>query len=149
MKRRAERITALKILYALEFNPTGIEEQIDLYKTNIQEEVSEFAIDIIKTTIKNRDELDELIKSQLHNWDFNRVSVIDKVLLRMALTELKYFPDVPAEATLNEVIEISKDFSTERSGKFINGILDAILKKINPNHEKNKLKKKADQEKKK
>ena len=91
MKRRVERITALKILYALEFNPTGIEEQIDLYKTNIQEEVSEFAIDIIKTTIKNRDELDELIKSQLHNWDFNRVSVIDKVLLRMALTELKYF----------------------------------------------------------
>ncbi|MEJ2542445.1 MAG: transcription antitermination factor NusB [Calditrichaceae bacterium] len=149
MKRRAERITALKILYALEFNSTGIEEQIDLYKTNIQEDVSEFTTDIIRTTTKNRNELDELIKSQLHNWDFSRVSVIDKVLLRMALTELKYFPDVPAEVTLNEVIEISKDFSTERSGKFINGILDAILKKINPNYEKKNLKKKADQEKKK
>jgi N utilization substance protein B len=149
MKRRAERITALKILYALEFNPTSVEEQIDLYKANIQEDVSEFATDIIKTTIKNKEELDELIKSQLHNWDFNRVGSIDKVLLRMALTELKYFPDVPAEVTLNEVIEISKDFSTERSGKFINGILDAILKKINPKHEKKNLKKKTDQEKKK
>ncbi|MBN1408005.1 MAG: transcription antitermination factor NusB [Calditrichaceae bacterium] len=148
MKRRNERITALKILYALEFNPMSIEEQIDLYKTNIQEDVSEFATDIIRTTIKNKDELDELIKSQLHNWDFSRVGVIDKVLLRMALTELKYFPDIPVEVALNEVIEISKDFSTERSGKFINGILDAILKKIQPNYEKKNVKKKADQEKK-
>ena len=149
MKRRAERVTALKILYALEFNPTGVEEQIDLYTTNFQEDVSEFATDIIRTTIENKNELDELIKLQLHNWDFGRVSIIDKVLLRMALTELKYFPDVPAEVTLNEVIEISKDFSTERSGKFINGILDAILKKIHPNFEKKNMKKKADQEKKK
>ena len=146
MKRRVERITALKILYALEFNPTGIEEQIDLYKINIQEDVSEFALDIIRTTTENKNELDELIKSQLHNWDFERISIIDKVLLRMALTELKYFPDVPAEVTLNEVIEISKDFSTERSGKFINGVLDAILKKIHPGYEKKNLKKKTDQE---
>lgn len=146
MKRRAERITALKILYAMEFNPTGIDEQIDLYKINFQENVSEFALDIVRTTAENKTELDDLIKSHLHNWDFGRIGIIDKVLLRMALTELKYFPDIPAEVTLNEVIEISKEFSTERSGKFINGVLDAILKKIHPSYKKMNLKKKTDQE---
>lgn len=130
MKRRAEREIALKILYALEFNPITIEEQIDLYNQNNKDKVSDFAIEIIRTVNDNKNELDELIKTQLHNWDFERVSIIDKLLLRMALTELKYFIEVPAEVTLNEVIEISKTYSTERSGKFINGILDAILKKI-------------------
>lgn len=130
MKRRAEREIALKILYALEFNPITIEEQIDLYNQNNKDKVSDFAIEIIRTVNDNKNELDELIKTQLHNWDFERVSIIDKLLLRMALTELKYFIEVPAEVTLNEAIEISKTYSTERSGKFINGILDAILKKI-------------------
>lgn len=147
MKRRAERELALKILYALEFNPTTYQEQIDLYSQNFNEEVSVFATDIIRTTTDNKDELDELIKSQLHNWDFKRVSVIDKVLLRMALSELIYFIDVPAEVTLNEVIEISKTFSTERSGKFINGILDAILKKIQAGDLKKNMETKADREK--
>ena len=148
MKRRAEREIALKILYALEFNPIGFEAQIDLYNQNNKEAVSEFAIEIIRTVTENEEELDELIKTQLHNWDFERVSIIDKILLRMALTELKYFIEVPAEVTLNEAIEISKTYSTERSGKFINGILDAILKKIRAGDVKQKKKKKADQGKK-
>ena len=148
MKRRLEREIALKILYALEFNPTTIEEQIDLYNKNFKENVSEFAVDIIRNATENSEELDELIKTQLHNWDFERVSIIDKLLLRMALTELKYFVDVPAEVTLNEVIEISKTYSTERSGKFINGILDAILKKIRTEKVKRDKKQKAEQEKK-
>jgi N utilization substance protein B len=148
MKRRLEREIALKILYALEFNPTTIEEQIDLYNKNFKENVSEFAVDIIRNATENSEELDELIKTQLHNWDFERVSIIDKLLLRMALTELKYFVDVPAEVTLNEVIEISKTYSTERSGKFINGILDAILKKLRTEKVKRDKKKKAEQEKK-
>ena len=67
---------------------------------------------------------------QLKNWDFDRVAMIDKILLRMAVAEFLYFESIPPEATLNEMIEISKDFSTERSGKFINGILDAILKNL-------------------
>lgn len=130
MKRRDEREIALKILYALELNPSTTQEQVDLYKENFDINVTDFSANIINTATEKKDELDVLIKSQLHNWDFNRVAVIDKLLLRMALTELLYFSDVPAEVTLNEVIEISKTYSTERSGKFINGILDAILKKI-------------------
>jgi len=149
MKRRAERETALKILYALEINPSPVSEQIDLYKENFLEEITGFSTDIIRITSDRKDELDELIKSKLQNWDFERVAVIDKVLLRMALAELIFFADVPAEVTLNEVIEISKTYSTERSGKFINGILDAILKKIRTGEIKLEMINKAAQEKKK
>ncbi|MEJ2054075.1 MAG: transcription antitermination factor NusB [Calditrichaceae bacterium] len=141
MKRRAERETALKILYALEINPSEAYEQIDLYKQNFAEEVTNFSVDIIRIAMQKKEELDNLIKSRLQNWDFDRVAVIDKILLRIALTELLFFPDVPAEVTLNEVIEISKTYSTERSGKFINGILDAILKTDLLNKEEEESKK--------
>jgi transcription antitermination protein NusB len=149
MKRRAERETALKILYALEINPSEAYEQIDLYKQNFAEEVTNFSVDIIRIAMQQKEELDNLIKSRLQNWDFDRVAVIDKILLRIALTELLFFPDVPAEVTLNEVIEISKTYSTERSGKFINGILDAILKKIRDGSLKTDLLNKEEEESKK
>jgi transcription antitermination protein NusB len=149
MKRRAERETALKILYALEINPSEAYEQIDLYKQNFAEEVTNFSVDIIRIAMQKKEELDNLIKSRLQNWDFDRVAVIDKILLRIALTELLFFPDVPAEVTLNEVIEISKTYSTERSGKFINGILDAILKKIRDGSLKTDLLNKEEEESKK
>ena len=130
MKRRDERELALKILYALEFNAISVEEQIDKLDPDLKQNASEFALKIIKVGSEKKDELDSLITAQLFNWDFSRVAIIDKILLRMALAELLHFNDVPAEVTLNEVIEISKIYSTERSGKFINGILDAILKKF-------------------
>lgn len=129
MKRRKEREFALQILYALEYNDVSFSEQIELLDKQYQFQNTEFARQLIKLVVENKDELDELIKTQLHNWDFTRVAVIDRILLRMALVEFGYFPDVPAEVTLNEVIEISKEFSTDQSGKFLNGILDAILKK--------------------
>jgi len=130
MKRRDERELALKILYALEYNSISVEDLIDELDPELKKNASDFALKIINVGREKKEELDDLIKAQLFNWDFSRVAIIDKILLRMALAELLHFNDVPAEVTLNEVIEISKIYSTERSGKFINGILDAILKKI-------------------
>lgn len=130
MKRRKEREFALQVLYALEFNPIPYQEQIDRIDIEFKNDTSDFARNIIRIVCEQKEQLDIHLKSQLHNWDFSRVAVIDKILLRMALAELLYFEDVPAEVTLNEIIEISKTYSTERSGKFINGILDALLKKI-------------------
>ncbi len=95
-----------------------------------KESVSEFSLKLIEECSRRKEELDSLIKPYLKNWEFSRVAMIDKILLRMAVAEFLYFELVPPEATMNEVIEISKDFSTERSGKFINGILDSILKKL-------------------
>lgn len=138
MKRRKEREFALQTLYALEFNTDSIAELLEHFSDQQKKYASSFALDLIRECTDRRDELDDYITPQLKNWEYGRVAVIDKVLLRMAVAEFMYFESVPPEATLNEMIEISKKFSTERSGKFINGIMDAILKKLRKD---NKLKK--------
>ncbi len=131
MKRRKEREFALQILFAKEFNEdAGWEELIERMDEKRQKYATQFARALIKSCVNHREEIDGYIKQQLLNWDYNRVAVVDKVLLRMAVAEFLYFETVPPEASINEAIEISKEYSTERSGKFINGILDAILKKL-------------------
>ena len=67
----------------------------------------------------------------LKNWDVDRVAIIDMILLKMALSELMIFPTIPTKVTLNEFVEISKMYSTEKSKDFINGILDRLMKKLN------------------
>ena len=73
------------------------------------------------------DELDDKIKERVKNWEMNRIALIDRILLRMGVCEMLYFPDIPPKVSINESIEIAKEYSTAGSSKFINGILDAIL----------------------
>lgn len=130
MKRRAERQFALQSLYSLEYNDIDIAELLERLDDAKKTAVSDFSLQLIHECVARKEELDTLIKPYLKNWEFNRIAMIDKILLRMAVAEFLYFEFVPPEATMNEVIEISKEFSTERSGKFINGVLDSILKKL-------------------
>lgn len=130
MKRRNERQFALQVLYGLEFNDVSPMEMVDRLDPDYRKFATDFALKLVSQCINHKQELDENIMPHLKNWDYNRVAMIDKVLLRMAVAEFLYFESVPPEATLNEMIEISKAFSTERSGKFINGVLDAILKQF-------------------
>jgi len=78
------------------------------------------------------------IKSRVANWEITRIALLDKVLLRMGICELMYFPEIPPKVSINETIEIAKTFSTASSGKFINGIMDAILTELKKNGELNK-----------
>ena len=96
----------------------------------------EFANNLINRVLIHQKELDEEIKKRVDNWEMNRIALIDKILLRMGLCELFYFPDIPPKVSINESIEIAKEYSTAGSGKFINGILDAVLSELK---ESNKL----------
>jgi N utilization substance protein B len=87
----------------------------------------QFANDLINRVLIHVKELDEKILERVANWEMSRIALIDRLLLRMGICELLYFPDIPPKVSINESIEIAKDFSTAGSGKFINGILDAIL----------------------
>ena len=136
MTRREEREFALQILYGLEFNEISIAEMTERLNETQYKKVTDFTRRLLEQTVENKEELDQMIMKQLKNWDYQRVAVIDKILLRMAIVEFLYFEAIPPQATLNEMIEISKAFSTDRSGKFINGILDAILKNL---RKKNKM----------
>ena len=70
------------------------------------------------------------IEPTLKNWDADRVAILDMVMLKMALCELLHFPTIPTKVTLNEFVEISKSYSTDKSKEFINGILDHLMKDL-------------------
>lgn len=90
------------------------------------EDDSEYVKELFRITAKENDYLENLLKGRLQNWDIERVALTDKVLLKMALAEMIYFPSIPIKVTINEFIEISKTFSTPKSKKFVNGILDGL-----------------------
>ena len=135
-KRRIVREKVLQILYAYELNQEFHSRTKDEILKNIEDENDlNFAEDLINRVIINRKNLDEKIKARVANWEISRIAILDKVLLRMGICELMYFPEIPPKVSINETIEIAKSFSTSSSGKFINGILDAILSQLKKNGE--------------
>lgn len=127
-KRKLVREKVLQYLYAYEMNKDNPEEMRKNLLSEIKDESDkEFAENLINRSIINKTQLDNRIVDKVTNWEMNRIALIDKILLRIGLTELLYFPDIPPKVSINEVIEIAKIYSTAGSGKFINGILDAIL----------------------
>jgi len=100
------------------------------FKQFLSIEKIKFANDLLSAVIEKEDYLMELISPTLKNWDPERVALIDKILLKMGVAEFLYFDTIPTKVTINEYIEIAKDFSTEDSGKFLNAILDNVLRKL-------------------
>jgi N utilization substance protein B len=89
-----------------------------------------YAVRLLTHIESYKEQLDELIRSKVEKWEFSRIATIDKIVMRMATAELLYFPDIPPKVSINEAIEIAKKYSTDKSGKFVNGILDAIYNDI-------------------
>lgn len=89
-----------------------------------------FAEPLIRGTLEHRPELDELIQSCVKNWELQRIAAVDRNILRLAVYEMKYRQDIPPVVSINEAIEIAKRFSTDESGRFVNGILDRVRTEI-------------------
>jgi N utilization substance protein B len=92
-----------------------------------------FVLELLKKTINHQDEYLGLIDAKTTNWDSDRIALMDVLLMQMAITELVHFKEIPVKVTINEYIEISKDYSTPKSNSFINGILDKILADLKKN----------------
>lgn len=116
------------------------DENTKLLKLLLDESHLEFTKELVRESIAHEVELNEIIKNNASNWEIDRIALIDKILMQMALVEFLYFPNIPPKVTINEYIEIAKDFSTENSAIFINGILDKSLKDLT---EKDKVRKSA------
>lgn len=93
-----------------------------------EDEDKQFAIDLFRKTLLNRSALNTEIEKKTKNWDADRIADIDFVLLQMAINELQNFPSIPVKVTINEYLEIAKEYSTPKSSIFINGILDKLVK---------------------
>jgi transcription antitermination protein NusB len=128
-KRRQLREAVMQSLYALELSKDSPEHIIGTILEDLKKNESDydFAVTLFLTTVNHQAEIDKEIKKKAEHWEFHRIALIDKLLLRMAMSEIIYFNDIPPKVSINEAIEISKDYSTDSSGTFINGILDALL----------------------
>ncbi len=135
--RRLVRERAMQALYAFEIGRNVGGESIDYLAARLvypefhkHTDLLEFAQQLMFRVFNYSNECDELIRALAENWDFHRIAPIDKVLLRIAITEMIYFNEIPTKVTINEVIEIAKLYSTEKSGIFLNGVLDAVLVRL-------------------
>ena len=94
------------------------------------DEKMKFATDLLQTAIDKKTISEDVIKPKLNNWDPERIAMIDMILLRLGVCELLYFDTIPTKVTINEYIDLAKEYSTEQSGHFVNGILDSIHKEL-------------------
>ncbi len=92
------------------------------------DEEKEFGMKLLNDAINLRKECDDLIKMFSENWDFNRIAIIDKLIITIAITEFIKFSEIPVKVSINEAIELSKEYSTDKSAHFINGLLDSVKK---------------------
>ncbi len=127
--RHRARELVLKAMYAFE---QGGQSKDDIRKSIIDNSGLDnnsisFARILFENAATNLEEIDKYISSLATNWKLERIAVVDKNILRMAITEVQYMPDVPVKVAVNEAIELAKTFSTLESASFVNGILDRVL----------------------
>jgi N utilization substance protein B len=131
-RRRKAREIALQTLYAQEVSGTewkiAFDDNVERRKPS--GEVVEYAERLVTNVMAERERLDVMIKDRLENWAIERVSVIDRTILRIALSELLHCPEVPVNVIINEAIEIAQTFSSADAGRFVNGVLDRLAREV-------------------
>ena len=131
-KRRSSRELALKFLYQSELNKGDIDDQMELFlkKSLLKDEVSDFMQGLVLSVLKEMKEIDEIIQKYSDNWVLDRMTVIDRNILRIGVCELLFELSTPPKVVINEAVDIAKKYGNIDSHEFINGILDKIYKEI-------------------
>jgi transcription antitermination protein NusB len=132
-QRRKAREAVLECLYSYEIRGDVKIEDIFPYsqeRHQLDKEGSEFALALLRKATENIAELDRIIARHIDNWDLARLATIDKNVLRLGLAELNYFPEIPKKVTIDEAIELAKLYGSADSGRFVNGVLDALSKDL-------------------
>ena len=129
-EKRQARVLALKMIYSKEINgaqsKSSIAKDISQVNGKSSKEVTDYAKQIFDLTFDRQDEVDRYIVEKSSNWDISRIGLIDKLIIRMSLVEMLYVNDVPPKVSIVEGVEIAKEYSTNDSGAFVNGILDSV-----------------------
>ena len=127
--RRKAREVTMQALYALEINngfPQDVLELCDDSFNNSENDL--YTRELFNCVVEKQSWADDLISQCLENWEYGRVAILDKILLRMGVSEIYHIDDVPPKVSISEMVEIAKVYSTEESSSFVNGILDTIYK---------------------
>ena len=137
--RRQNRTATFRFLYQWEMNPpddVATELNDFLEKLEKKEGYFSYAIELVDGILEKLEEIDALINELVANWEFSRIAKTDLAILRLGIYEILYRIDVPPVVVIDEALEISKDFSSDNSRKFLNGVLDQASKRSGrPNRE--------------
>jgi len=133
MSRKKARKEVMITMYQMDINDAY---NYDLQAEKLKERITDiheldYAKNIIKEFLKDKDMVDDHIRMNLTNWHITRLPKVDLAILRLAITEFFYFEDIPIEVSINEAIEMAKEFSDDESAKFINGVLGGVVAKGN------------------
>ncbi|MDD3965753.1 MAG: transcription antitermination factor NusB [Candidatus Neomarinimicrobiota bacterium] len=131
--RRNARMLCIQHLYAYLQQQDEALDDVITRSMALNEETEfdeEFFRTLIYKTVSELEHLDERIKKRSRNWDFSRITLMDKIILRQSIAEMMYIEDVPPRVTISEAIELAKEFSTDESHVFVNGMLDRIYKDL-------------------
>jgi N utilization substance protein B len=140
MKRRQAREIAVQCLYQMEMNRVSGRAAVDAILEEARQdnelnldvsalgEIEGFVLELVEGVASRREEIDRLLQSYLTGWQLERLSRVDRQILRLAAYELLYRDDVPPKAAINEAIELAKHFGTEESGRFVNGVLGRLMR---------------------
>jgi N utilization substance protein B len=129
VQRRDGRVSAVQYLYAWSLNrPANLLEDLQVFFGSLEQPREHYAFgeELIHGTIDHVEEIDGRIKSLAHNWEFDRIAKIDLAILRVAIYEMMHRRDIPPVVSINEAIDLSKQFSNADAKRFINGILDRV-----------------------
>ena len=133
-RRRQSRETALQLLYALDITRVNVREVLHAGWTEkmLSPEIRDFTTTLVTGVIEHRDEIDAFIQECSTNWSLERIGLVERNILRFAIYELCFLPDIPPNVTINEAVEVAKKYGTEEAPAFINGILDRVKHAVGP-----------------
>lgn len=128
--RRKARERVIQALYACELSGEDREKILSdiLARENLDTRVKKFIRDLFEKCIQNRDWCEKQIDAHLKNWDMDRIALMDRLILVMAISEIFFVEEVPPKVSISEAIEVAREYSTEESSSFVNGILDAVYR---------------------
>ena len=131
-KRRRSRESALQVLYQWDMTQQDARKGLVHFKEHfsLKEESDPFLDLIVQGVLTHCQEIDRLIEQYSEHWRLGRMAPIDRTILRIAIFELLYCEEIPPKVTLNEAVDLGKQFGSDESGSFINGILDRILNEV-------------------
>ena len=132
MNRKKSREKAMELLFSITLSKDSVEEAMEVFVDNYEGNIKELDLDYIKALLEgveaNKNEIDSIIERNLQNWKLDRISKINRTIVRVGVYEIVFDENIPKKVAVNEAIELGKIYSDEKSVSFINGVLDKVLK---------------------
>ena len=131
--RRQAREWAVQLLFQTEFNPDNLDQAMHHFvdeEKKPSERDTTYVNEVVHGVIEKRREVDRTISKYTQNWDVDRLGVLDRTILRVAVYEMLFRSDIPPVVSINEAVEIAKAYISKESGRFVNGVLDRIQKEL-------------------